>query len=135
MKPVLLYGCEIWGARNPKSPRPRNKISWEQIYQNIEPDRLDAKFCKIILGMNKKAPISQPYRARKMPVLFRHVKENYYTGIGLKTHNCLLIIVWYTEMYQLKEVDFKSSSWYSSIGKLCSLLDIKLDLVPRSQYT
>ena len=55
VKPVLLYGSEIWGALNPSSPRLRNDVSLDKIYQNLDPDKLDKKFCKFMLGANKKA--------------------------------------------------------------------------------
>ena len=43
VKPVLLYGSEIWGALNPSSPRLRNDVSLDKIYQNIDPDKLNYK--------------------------------------------------------------------------------------------
>ena len=46
VKPVLLYSSEIWGALNPSSPRLRNDVSLDKIYQNIDPDKLNTKFCK-----------------------------------------------------------------------------------------
>ena len=54
VKPVLLYGSEIWGASNPSSPRLRNDVSLDKIYQNLDPDKLNTKLCKFTLGVNKK---------------------------------------------------------------------------------
>ena len=40
IKPVLLYGSEIWGIFNPASAKFRNGISLNKIFNNIEPDKL-----------------------------------------------------------------------------------------------
>ena len=55
IKPVLLYGSEIWGKFNPHSSRFRNGISIDNIYNLSEPDKLHLKFCKFILGVHKKS--------------------------------------------------------------------------------
>ena len=70
VKPVLLYGSEVWGALNPSSPRLRNDVSLDKIYQNIDPDKLNTKFCKFTLGVNKKS--SCICRNGKTPFLFRY---------------------------------------------------------------
>ena len=69
VKPVLLYGSEIWGALNPSSPRLRNDASLEKIYQNIDPDKLNTKLCKFTLGVNKKAQ-TLPYMQKWEDTLF-----------------------------------------------------------------
>jgi hypothetical protein len=53
IKPILLYGCEIWGIF-PIGPRQSNK-SLIEILKNLPADNLDIKSCKFILGVHKKA--------------------------------------------------------------------------------
>ena len=69
VKPVLLYGSEIWGALNLSSPRLRNDVSLDKIYQNIDPDKRNTKFCKFTLGVNKKAQ-TVPYMQKWEDTLF-----------------------------------------------------------------
>ena len=60
IKPILLYGCEIWGYFNPFTSRFRNgNIPIDQIFSNLHCEKLHLKFCKIILGVHKKAPTLQ----------------------------------------------------------------------------
>ena len=37
------------------SPRLRNNVSMDKIYKDIEPDKLNTKFCKLVLGVNRKS--------------------------------------------------------------------------------
>ena len=70
VKPVLLYGSEIWGALNPSSPRLRNDVSLDKILiSDIDPDKLNTKFCKFTLGVNKKAQ-TLPYMQKWKDALF-----------------------------------------------------------------
>jgi len=56
IKPILLYGSEIWGCFNPfKKVLKKDDISFDKIYPNLFADKLHIKFCKFILGVNKKA--------------------------------------------------------------------------------
>ena len=125
VKPVLLYGSEIWGALNPSSPRLRNDVSLDKIYQNIDLDKLNTKFCKFTLGVNKKSSNFAVYAEMgrrpfyldivKSMLLFWHRVEN-------MPSDSLL----YNALKCSKYVDTKSCSWYSSIKQLCSVLDINL---------
>ena len=58
IKPILLYGSEIWGAFNPFSPKLRNldsNIDFDQIMARLPSEKLHIKFCKSILGVHKKS--------------------------------------------------------------------------------
>ena len=52
---LCWYSSEIWGALNPSSPRLRNNVSMDKIYKDIEPDKLNTKFCNLVLGVNRKS--------------------------------------------------------------------------------
>jgi hypothetical protein len=56
IKPILLYGCEIWGYFNPFTSRFRNgNIPIDQIFSNLHCEKLHLKFCKFLLGVHKKS--------------------------------------------------------------------------------
>ena len=69
VKPVLLYGSEIWGALNHICSRLRNEVSLDKIYQNIDPDKRNTKICKFTLGLTKKAQ-TLPYMQKWEDALF-----------------------------------------------------------------
>ena len=50
IKPILLYGCEIWGYFNPFTSRFRNgNIPIDQILSKLHCEKLHLKFCKFLL--------------------------------------------------------------------------------------
>lgn len=58
IKPILLYGCEIWGTFNTFSAKFRHgmqNLSFDQIYCKQKAELLHQKFCKYILGVHKKS--------------------------------------------------------------------------------
>ena len=56
IKPILLYGCEIWGRFNSTTARFINgTITLDKTYQNLKCQLLHTKFCKFILGVHKKS--------------------------------------------------------------------------------
>ena len=55
VKPVLLYGSEIWGTFNSTSSESRNGISLDKIFNNIEPEKRHTKIGKFILGVHRKS--------------------------------------------------------------------------------
>ena len=55
IKPIALYGCEIWGTFNSNTARFRNgTVSPDRIYSNLIGEKLHTKFCKFILGVHRK---------------------------------------------------------------------------------
>ena len=57
IKPILLYGCEVWGVCSPLSASVRNEQDFkiEKAYMNFECKKLSTKYYKYILGVHKKA--------------------------------------------------------------------------------
>jgi hypothetical protein len=58
IKPILLYGCEIWGTFNTFSAKFRHgkqNLFFDQIYCKQNAELLHQKFCKYILGVHKKS--------------------------------------------------------------------------------
>ena len=57
VKPILLYGSEIWGLCSPSSATLRNEVEFklEKAYANFECEKLATKYYKYTLGVHKKA--------------------------------------------------------------------------------
>ena len=56
IRPILLNGSEVWGYLNPFKKRfQSNDLVFDQIYLNLEIEKLHIKFSKYILGVNKRA--------------------------------------------------------------------------------
>ena len=57
IKPILLYGSEIWGLFivNNTKLKDTNNIQINDCYKNYKGETLHVKFCKYILGLNKKS--------------------------------------------------------------------------------
>ena len=57
VKPILLYGSEIWGLCSPSSTALKNETEFklEKAYSNYECEKLTTKYYKYVLGVNKKS--------------------------------------------------------------------------------
>ena len=57
IKPILLYGSEIWGIFNVNNSKIKqsNQILMQLCYKNFTGENLHIKFCKTILGLNRKS--------------------------------------------------------------------------------
>ena len=56
VKPILLYGCEVWGTSNLNSASIRNETMFkvEKSFENFQSEKVAMKFYKYILGTHKK---------------------------------------------------------------------------------
>ena len=133
VKPILLYGSEIWGALNPSSPRLRNNVSMDKIYKDIEPDKLNTKFCKLVLGVNRKSSNFAVFAELGRHPFYLDIVKNvllFWHRVENMPSDTLL----YNALKCSKDVDKKACSWYSSIKQLCSILDIKLESSSQSKF-
>ena len=57
VKPILLYGSEIWGLCSPSSTALKNETEFklEKAYSNYECEKLTTKYYKYVLGVHKKS--------------------------------------------------------------------------------
>ena len=84
IKPILLYGCEIWDSFNPFTSKFRkglDLVDLEQIYSKLYSEKMHQKFCKYILGVHKKATnLAVLSELSRHPLYFNIVKSmlNYY---------------------------------------------------------
>ena len=53
VKPILLYGSEIWGLCSPSSTALKNETEFklEKAYSNYECEKLTTKYYKYVLGL------------------------------------------------------------------------------------
>jgi hypothetical protein len=56
IKPILLYGSEIWGSFNTQTSKFKNdrQITLDYIFNNLMCEKLHIKFGKFILGVHRK---------------------------------------------------------------------------------
>ena len=54
VKPILLYSSEIWGMFEKQTKR-KNILPLEDIFKDLHIEKINIKFCKYLLGLNKKA--------------------------------------------------------------------------------
>lgn len=126
VKPILLYGCEIWGTFNPASAKFRNGISFDKIFKNAEPEKLNLKLSKFVLGVHRKssnfAVLSElgrfPYYIDivKASLKFWHRLEN-------SDHNSLLS----DALECSKSLAHTSNSWYNTIQQYSGILGMPLN--------
>jgi hypothetical protein len=57
IKPILLYGCEVWATVNPTRAciTRCNSDKIQKAFSDFEPEKLNLKFCKYTLGVHKMA--------------------------------------------------------------------------------
>ena len=57
VKPVLLYGCEVWGTCFPSAAAVKRETDFklEKGYNNLECEKLAVKYYKYILGVHKRS--------------------------------------------------------------------------------
>ena len=55
VRPIMTYGCEVWGAYilNPKMFD--TEVNHSALYDNQCYDKIDLRFCKILLGVHRKS--------------------------------------------------------------------------------
>ena len=120
IKPILLYGSEIWGTFNTFTSKFRNKNpSIEEIYAKIPSEKLHIKFCKLILGVHKKSTnFACLSELGRFPLHFNIVLSmvNYWYRLENLQSSFPLLSGAYTESKLLHEA--KVPSWFGSINTI-----------------
>ena len=120
IKPILLYGSEVWGYFNPFKKRLQsNDLVLDQIYLNLEIEKLHIKFSKYILGVNKRATnFATLSELGRFPLHFDIIKSmiHYWYRLENLDSNFTLLKDAYEESKKLFEI--KIPSWYGSITLL-----------------
>jgi hypothetical protein len=122
IKPIVLYGCEIWGIFNSNTARFRNGTFRgspdRMIYSNLICEKLHTKFCKFILGVHKKntnfAVLSE---LGCFPLYYDIIKSIFHYWNRLEyLENFPLLQNAYEQSKQLYNQN--KSSWYGSLQRI-----------------
>ena len=137
IKPILLYGCDVWGAFNPFASRFRNGIiSCDKIFSNLVSEKLHLKFCKKILGTHKKSSnIAVLSELGRFPLHFDIVKcllKFWHRLENLDASFPLLKNAYITSKNLFTK---KLPSWYGSIDRLSNCLGFSLQNINVSSYS
>ena len=125
VKPILLYGSEIWGIYNPASSKFRNGISLDKIFKDIEPEKLHIKFAKFILGVNRKSTnFAVMSELGRFPFYLDIIKNvlKYWHRLENVDQNSLL----FDALECSKDTNSASNSWYNTVKHISDFLDIPL---------
>jgi hypothetical protein len=147
VKPVLLYGAEVWGLNNPPSRQRKNKeFVLEQHFTSQKIEDLNIKMCRHFLGLHKRSTKLAIYGETGRLPLFVHVlvsavqylkrlektQENMLLkealmcnkSLYMKNGNC-----WYTTLSSvLKEAGLNMDS-------VCSMSAKKLTSILQSRFS
>ena len=119
IKPILLYGCEIWGSFNTTTARFRHgNIPLNKMFSNIVSEKLHMKFCKFILGVHKKTTNFAVFsELGRFPLYFDIVKNLINYWLRLESLDAFPLL---QDAYQHSKTlhDKNKSSWYSSIKQI-----------------
>ena len=117
IKPILLYGCEIWGMFNPLSSKFRNDIiSFDQIYSKCPAEKLHQKFCKYILGVHSKTTnIAVLSELGRFPLYFNIIKAMLKFFHRLENPGTTFPLLKDSLAESKALHDSKKTSWYTSI--------------------
>jgi hypothetical protein len=128
IKPILLYGSEIWDIFNVNNTKLKetNNIQINDCYKNYKGETLHLKFCKYILGLNKKsvnhASLSELGRHPLHYDIAKSLLQYCYRLENLATQFPLLKDAFLCS----KNLHFTHSvSWYSSVNKLLNIFNIE----------
>ena len=70
IKPSLLFSAEVWGMIEAESKIQKTR-SLEVMFDDLHIEKLNVKFCKYLLGVNKKGlQFSSQGRTWKIPVVY-----------------------------------------------------------------
>ena len=132
IKPILLYGSEIWGVFNVnnskiKSCDPRN-LDIDTCFKKLPCEQLHIKFCKFLLGVNRKsvnfAVLSELGRFPMHFYIVKAMLKYCYRLENLNAEFPLLSDAYYCS----RDLHEKGKhSWYSSISKIVHSLNLNMD--------
>jgi hypothetical protein len=126
IKPILLYGCEIWGSFNPTTTRFRNEtIALDKIYQNFKCELLHTKFCRFILGVHKKSTnFGLLSELGRFPIYYDIFKSMLNYCHQLETLDSTFPILQDAYITSKTLFESKTISWYGSIHTILEQIPV-----------
>jgi hypothetical protein len=122
IKPICLYGSEIWGTDNLNSKKFNKDNGFEGAYYNHPIEKLQTSFCKRTLGATKKASDAAVMgELGKFPLGIEVIASilNFWVHATSVDNNPLLSEA-VSESINLDSIG--NNSWFSFISKLCSMV-------------
>ena len=124
IKPILMYGAEIWGYFNPFAKKIHPGCTMDKIYSSTLCDKLHLKFCKSILGVHKSATnFAVLSELGRFPLHFDIIRSmlSYWYRLENQSQSFPLLYNAYCESKQLFQQN--TPSWYGSIHFLTNSID------------
>ena len=138
IKPILLYGCEIWGNINrPSIFLKASKLSVYDIFNNkLKCENLHLKFCKNILGLHRKsANFSTLSELGRLPLHFDIIKSilNYVHRLECLDMSFPLLRAAYFQ----SKINWSKSipSWYGTFSRIAEILDLNNNIFSNKTQT
>ena len=124
IKPILLYGSEIWGAFNTTTSRFRNgPIALDELFSKSLCEKLHYKFCRFLLGVNNKstkfAVLSELGRHPMSFIIVQNILKYWHRLENLDDTYPLLKAAYTTSVSNFNK---NKLSWFSSIDMFKQLL-------------
>ena len=136
VKPILLYGSEIWGYFNSHKARfKKDDLPIDQIHLNLLCEKLHIKFSKFVLGVNKKATnFAVLSELGRFPIHFDIIKSmmRFWYRLENLGNAFPLLQDAYTESKKLHES--KIPSWYGSVMFLQKKMPLLKELCNVSKH-
>ena len=129
IKPISIYNSEIWGTLSER--KQKKNMDLYDLYQDWEVEKLNMKFCKFILGVNKKSSnIAVLSELGRIPIFYSIIIAmlSYWHRLENISETSLLYCA-YLESQLL--IDKNINSWYKTITLLSEKLDINLSYYKR----
>ena len=121
IKPVILYGSEIWGI-DPIRFSMDNHFKFFESTQKFVCEKLNLSFSRFILGVHKKAQSSAVLAELGRYPLAIDIAANvvlYLQHLLEKQPSCLLTDKWYFRSTDLRNYIFTSSNCYNQLNTRC----------------
>lgn len=127
VKPVLLYGSEIWGLFSGKKLLAKTDSFFDKLCKNLKIENIHRQFCKYVLEVPKRASNSAVMGELGRYPLYIDVVINM-INYFIRLHNCKDNEELLPNALSLSKELFENGkhSWYSSIDALLSYLDINI---------
>lgn len=125
IKPILLYGSENWGSLTLSAKQSRSDLF--EIFKDWEMEKLNIKFCKYILGVNKRSTnIAILSELGRYPMYFSVIINSFLYWHRLQSQPSDLLKCAYQEYTDLHE-NKNIKTWYSTIIMISKKLNIDLN--------
>ena len=124
VKPVLLYGCEIWAELNSNKLNAQGDRYFKKLCENLVVEKAHISFCKFILGVPRRATnIAVMGELGRYPLFLEILLNMFKYSIRLYKTEDVLLQQAFSLSKSLNETH-KKKSWYSDIHSLFQYFDI-----------